>query len=439
VSLFVLATPPGGSAPRDTLQAAVDIAHYPWQNVSQLFVQSQLLAVYTPALASAPPAWTVAIRYNGNGQEIDSAGIIVFDKNGNAWVTENYTFNGDPRQPVCGSEILSKFTPTGEDAPRAPYTGGGLSGAGWGLTLDPNGDVWVGNFGFAGKGCTTLPPSNSVSKFRPDGIPLSPDTGFTQGPISFPQGTVSDQEGNIWIANCGSASVTQFRKGNPNDSRNFNGIGVEAPFGIAIDHEGNAWVTGNFSDSVAALAPDGTPLAGSPFIGGGISKPLGIAVDSLDNAWVSNSGKLPISFDCGVRPQTTGGTASVTEIRRNGQPLRSFTGGGQTIPWGIAVDGDDNIWVANFGGQRLTELCGSRRSKCPPNHKTGDPIPPTGYSFDGLTRNTSVTIDPSGNVWLANNWTNIPLPTNPGAHEVVVFVGLAAPVKAPLIGPPKRP
>jgi hypothetical protein len=243
VSLFVLATPPGGSAPRDTLQAAVDIAHYPWQNVSQLFVQSQLLAVYTPALASAPRAWTVAIRYNGNGQEIDSAGIIVFDKNGNAWVTENYTFNSDPRQPVCGSEILSKFTPTGEDAPRAPYTGGGLSGAGWGLTLDPNGDVWIGNFGFAGKGCTTLPPSNSVSKFRPDGTPLSPDTGFTQGPISFPQGTVSDQEGNIWIANCGSASVTQFRKGNPDDSRNFNGIGVEAPFGIAIDHEGNGWAT----------------------------------------------------------------------------------------------------------------------------------------------------------------------------------------------------
>jgi len=40
----------------------------------------------------------------------------------------------------------------------------------------------------------------------------------------------------------------------------------------------------------------------------------------------------------------------------NSQPMRSFAGGGQTIPWGIAVDGNDNIWVANFGGQRLTEL-----------------------------------------------------------------------------------
>jgi streptogramin lyase len=250
---------------------------------------------------------------------------------------------------------------------------------------------------------------------------------------------VSDQSGNIWIANCGGDSVTQYRNGNPNDNVYFNGIGVAAPFGMAIDAEGNAWVAGNNSDSVAALAPDGTPLAGSPFTGGGISKPLGIAVDSLDNVWVANSGILPLSFVCGGSGMPPG-KASVTEIRRDGQPLRSFTGGGQTAPWGIAVDGNDNIWVANFGGQRLTELCGSRPSNCPPRHNTGDAISPdTGYSFDGLTRNTGVAIDPSGNVWLANNWLNVPLQTNPGGHELVVFIGLAAPVKTPLIGPPQQP
>jgi streptogramin lyase len=208
---------------------------------------------------------------------------------------------------------------------------------------------------------------------------------------------------------------------------------------MAIDAEGNAWITGNNSDSVAALAPDGTALAGSPFKGGGISKPLGIAVDSLDNVWIANSGIIPLSFVCGGSG-TPPGKASVSEIRRDGQPMRSFAGGGQTVPWGIAVDGNDNIWVANFGGQRLTELCGSIPSKCPPGYKTGDPISPdTGYTFDGLTRNTGVTIDPSGNVWLANNWLNVPLQTNPGGHELVVFIGLAAPIKTPLIGPPEQP
>jgi hypothetical protein len=439
-SLFRLAAPPDGSAPEDTLQAAVDIAHFPGQNAGELFRQSQLTALYTPALATAPNAWTLAIRYNGNGQEFDGPGNMAFDKDGNIWSTNNYEYSSDPRTSVCAATTLIKLTPTGEDAPGAPYSGGGVNGAGFGITLDTNGDVWVGNFGFKGKGCTETPPSNSVSQFRADGIPVSPNiVGFTQGHISFPQATLSDQSGNIWIANCGSDSVTQFRNGNPNDNINFKRIGVAAPFGMAIDVEGNAWIAGNNSDSVAALAPNGAPLSGSPFTGGGISKPLSIAVDSLDNVWVANSGIIPFSFVCGGSG-TPPGKASVTEIRRDGQPMRSFTGGGQTVPWGIAVDGNDNIWVANFGGQRLTELCGSRPSKCPPGRSTGDPISPeTGYSSDALARNTGVAIDPSGNVWLANNWMNVPLQTNPGGHELVVFIGLAATVKTPLIGPPQQP
>lgn len=392
-SLFRLATPPGGSAPQDTLQAAVDIAHFPAQNARKLFKQSQLSSLYTPALSSAPDAWTLAIRYNGDGHEFDGPGNMAFDKDGNIWSTNNYEYNNDPHQSVCGGQTLIKLTPTGADAPGAPYSGGGVNGAGFGITLDTNGDVWVGNFGFAGTGCTELPPSDSVSQFLPDGTAVSPDPtqappggGYTQGPIKLPQATLSDQSGNIWITNCGGDNVTQFRNGNPNDSRDFDGLGVRSPFGMTIDAEGNAWVTGNDTDNVVELAPDGTVLGS--FTGGGISKPLSIAVDSLDNVWVANSGMIPISFLCHPRSGNSGGgTPSVTQIRRDGQPMRSFAGGGQTIPWGIAVDGNDNIWVANFGGQRLTELCGSRPSNCPPGHKTGDPISPdTGYTFDGLTR-----------------------------------------------------
>ena len=54
-------------------------------------------------------------------------------------------------------------------------------------------------------------------------------------------------------------------------------------------------------------------------------------------------------------------------------------------------------------------------------------------------RVTSVTIDGSGNVWLANNWKQIPVQSNPGGYGVVVFVGLATPVQMPLLGPPEKP
>jgi hypothetical protein len=48
-----------------------------------------------------------------------------------------------------------------------------------------------------------------------------------------------------------------------------------------------------------------------------------------------------------------------------------------------------------------------------------------------------VQIDASGNVWVANNLKRI-APTV-GGDGLVEFIGLAAPVKTPLIGPPQRP
>src|SRR5690242_21154113 len=93
---------------------------------------------------------------------------------------------------------------------------------------------------------------------------------------------------------------------------------------------------------------------------------------------------------------------SMARVAPDGTVTR-FQGAGMTVPWGIAVDGDDNIWVANFFGQRLSHLCGARVDTCPTGH-VGDEISPTqtGYFFDGLQRNTGVQIDASGNVWLAN-------------------------------------
>jgi hypothetical protein len=49
-SLFDLTRPPGSKPPHDTLQAVVNIAHYPWQNVESLFDLSQLQILYQPAL-----------------------------------------------------------------------------------------------------------------------------------------------------------------------------------------------------------------------------------------------------------------------------------------------------------------------------------------------------------------------------------------------------
>ncbi|MFB7618872.1 NHL repeat-containing protein [Kitasatospora sp. NPDC056181] len=451
--LFRLAGQPGQPEPANTFEAAVAIAHGPGEHVGELFALAAVRPLYRPALPTAPDAWTLALRYTGNGHEINGPGNIAFDADGNAWVTNNYEYAEDPRTSVCGGRSVLRLSPTGEDVPGAPYRGGGLYGAGYGITLDPKGDVWVGNFGFQGSGCP-LDPSGlyrSVSQFGPDGAAKSPAEGWRSGGIVQPQGTVSDRDGNIWIADCGGRSVTVVPHGDPQAARRIappDGALVK-PFDLAVDGNGQVWVTGNGSDSVLQLSPEGEPVR--TVTGGGITNPLGVATDSGGNAWVANSGVVPLPCEDGtstgladavrdVTQRVPG--ASVTVVGPDGTtPDQPFVNDGLFLPWGIAVDGDDTVWVANFGGHRVARLCGTRLSACPPGYRTGQAISPpdSGYTFDGLSRNTAVQIDPSGNVWLANNWQTVPLQTNPGGRELVVFIGLAAPVCAPLIGPPQQP
>jgi sugar lactone lactonase YvrE len=445
-SLFALAKPPGGDRPRNTLQAAVNIAHCPWKNPILLFLQSKLRNPYGSALLLPPDAWTLALVYDGNGHEFDGPGNMSIDPDGNVWSTNNYEFSNSPFTCVSGGREVLKLTPTGADAPNAPYSGGGLFGAGFGIALDPMGNAWVSNFGFQGNNngtdCDPDPPVLSVSKFSSKGDALSPSTGYTQGEISQPQGTVSDQQGNIWIANCGNNSITKYPGGNPAQAQNFHDLGLVRPFDIAIDGEGNAWISSSGNNTVVGLTPAGKMIPGSP-IDVGEQEPFGIAVDSLGNIWVANTGVLDLP--CGGNKGggvTPSDKPSITMITRSGDHAKatSFNGGGLLVPWSIAIDGDDNIWVANFAGQQLAEFCGARSSNCPNGYQTGDPISPrTGYSSDALTRNTGVEIDPSGNIWLANNWRTAAVQTNPGGGGLVVFIGLAAPIKTPLIGPPHRP
>ncbi|MFE7486598.1 NHL repeat-containing protein [Kitasatospora sp. NPDC057541] len=450
--LFDLARRPGRERPRDTLRAAVDIAHDPGHNAAALYDLAATTPSYLPALSAAPAAWTVALRYAGDGREIDGPGNLAFDREGNAWVSNNYRYGADPAVPVCGGRTVLKFTPTGRDAPGAPFGGGGLYGAGFGITVDARGSAWVGNFGFQGAGCPIdpTPLERSVSRFAPDGTPLSPPDGWRRGGIVQPQGMAADRAGTVWVANCGGDSVTRIPDGDAGRAEEVPTPGLHKPFGAAVDPAGRLWATGNGSDSVQVLAPDGTPEL--TVTGGGLRRPLAVATDSRGNAWVSNSGILPVPCggstadelaaaavggDSGPRPG-----ASVTLIGADGTPApEPFGNGGLFLPWGVAVDGEDTVWVANFGGHRVARLCGTDLTACPPGFRTGQPISPpdTGYPSDGLERNTGLQIDPSGNVWLANNWRTVPVQSNPGGHELVVLVGAAAPVPAPRLDGPGRP
>jgi hypothetical protein len=236
------------------------------------------------------------------------------------------------------------------------------------------------------------------------------------------------------------------------------------PFSIAIDREGDAWVTGSYNGTLAEIDPAGNVVQVIPSAGSDgdivLSRPLGDVSDSHGNIWVANSDFMDVP--CPPTPTPTLGAANAPSItlfkqQSGGEPpvATTFTGGGLTIPWGIAVDGADTVWVANFGypftasqptgpadwpaPNAISQFCGAAAAKCPPGkQQVGMAISPeTGYTSDAMERITAVAIDPSGNVWLANNWKKTPVHQNPGENSLAVIVGAATPLRTPVIGTPR--
>ncbi len=446
--LFAAATGDNGDRPTNTLQAAQQIARNPWRNVQALFdlLPAQDEAVYPPILRYPPTDWTLSLISTGGG--LDSPGGISIAANGEIWANNNFMVGSQSfLNPGIGSVPglgVTRLTPDGKPiSPPFGYEGGGTYGAGFGLAIDQHGRVWVGNFA-----------GSSVSEFSSDGRPLSPaPSGYTAGGgTASVQGTVVDQFGNIWSANQGGDSISFFPVNRPElgvtwTNTNSPKCRFNSPFGVAIDRQGYAWVANltnpaGTSGSIVRVdrnhperCPDG-PIR----IGGA---PQGIALDSLGNLWVTHFGRDYVTL---YQP-SLGTWTDITP------PDSALSGG-----WGIAVDGADNVWVADFWGNRVVELCGVA-GNCPPGHETGDLISTkAGYGgAGGMQHITSVVIDQSGNVLVANNNndqalcdTGIALDAEMtvelekrsmecGGNGILVFYGIAAPVAAPLIGPPRRP
>lgn len=419
--LFVLARPPRGPRPSTTLQAILDIARNPVHNTARLFALSRADGG-SRGLRAPPSAWVLSLVYTTGG--FDGPGRIAIDSRGDVWSTNNFQPPGTA--PGLGLVVLS---PTGVPIDHSPVTGGGLQGAWWGIAIDRRDDVWVSSY----TGADPNPPTSRafvggkhVSEFTGAGAALSPPSGFSNGGINAPQGVAVDESGNVWIANHGANSVTEYPHGDPSAARVITGGGISQPFAVATDARGRVWVSDNALSAapgaVSEISPSGRAFG--PIRGGGLRSPQGIAIDQAGNLWVADFG-----------------SNSLTEIApdgrvRRGSPIRAPSLRG---PWGVAVDGGGNVWVASFLGRTLTELCGVRRSLCPVGKRTGQVISPPvrGFTNGGLEHLTSVQVDPSGNVWVANNWKT--LKPVVGGNGLVEFIGLATPVRTPLIGPPRRP
>jgi sugar lactone lactonase YvrE len=269
----------------------------------------------------------------------------------------------------------------------------------------------------------------------------------TQAELSQPAGVALDSSGNIYISDishyeirkvtASTGTISQFAGTGTAGYSGDGGPAISAelssnPYRVAVDNAGNIYIADSASPRIrmvaastgyiSTIAGNGT-ACGSPTAscGDGMSAtsaelnfPVGVAVDNYRNIYIGDS------FDNRVR--AVGASAQhvvlpahldIDRIAGNGNPGSAGDGGPATgaelnNPFGVAVDGSGNIYVADCNNNLIRKVNASTGiiSTVAGNGTAG-------YSGDGgaatsaeLNRPTGVAVDTVGNIYVADFQNN---------------------------------
>lgn len=233
--------------------------------------------------------------------------------------------------------------------------------------------------------------------------------------FSTPLGVGTDGAGNVYVADTGNhtirkitpAGVVTIFAGTPGEAGSEDGTGANARFwrpeGIAVDGAGNVYVADTGNLIIRKVSPGGvvTTLAGAPGEFGGdngtgdaarFGWPRGIAVDIAGNVYVADSGNWAIrkitpegvvttldnyfEYPAGV---AVDGAGNIYVTDSDAGTLHKVTPAGVEtvlageyydwgsndgigsearfrIPMGVAVDGEGNVFVADFGNKIIRKV-----------------------------------------------------------------------------------
>ena len=325
---------------------------------------------------------------------------VAVDKAGNLYVAD------------WGNHTIRRITPAGDVTTIAGKAGvsGYVNGNGnvarfngpIRLTADTNGNLYVSDSGNA-----------VIRKIRP---PTPPDTNWVvsllagtvgtpgtndghPGRFQGPHGIAVDQAGIVYVADRGGHTIRKIFlqdidivvktivgtpskfacpgvDGTNNDVRFCN----DAPSGLTVDSAGNLYTTDLNNSTVRKITPVGTnwvvtTIAGYTFVdqfgnpSGGYAdgtgtnalfgNPFNLTVDSAGNLFVADTG-YPGNYGEMIRKITPVGTNWVVTTLAGSVGV---TGGDDGVgssalfywPYGIAVDTNGNVYVADYGNDRVTK------------------------------------------------------------------------------------
>lgn len=452
------ATPVGGAKPKTTLEAMAGIARRPWANAKEFYALfdeaypqpkdgSRRAAPFLPYLAWTPPDFALSLCFAGGG--MCANGRFMFDADGNLWSGQNWMPGSQSGVVKSIGGGVIKFSPNGRplSPPITGFTGMGLDGVGWGTAVTRE-HVWATSF----NGKILVMDFNGRPVAKADDFPFKEK-------LSGLMGVGVSAKGDVWVADGSGDRLLHFPGGRIKDGRVVKVKGLKSPFDIVIDSKDRVWVSNSQSDIVARFPAD-DPAKVETFRAGIAVRAL--ALDSKENVWVASNASLDFPIPkvpdgasimeqfrimAGAAFKYPKSTGVINLIRPDGtQPEpRGFTGGGAVdMPWGLNIDGNDDVWVGNFGPRNngVVFMAGADPKGHPEGTKPGDVL----HVFRGgsIQLLTDVNIDPAGNVWAANNWNDPRAAAEPnppsristwgGGSGLTVIYSVAAPVKPPRMG-----
>jgi streptogramin lyase len=403
-TLISATTPTAGTAPTNTLQALLNIALHPSYQAATLFSLVTAIAPYAPAISVTPRDWALRIAYGfGNLPLALNLGI---DAAGDIWLLNQGYGASTPA-------LLTELNNNGAVLSGSGYSAGSVV-YGNGMSLDPNGDVWV----------TGTQPA-AVAKISNNGSTLISAVSLPSNLLE-PVDVAADGSGNAWIVNASSSgsSPSLFKLStsgvNLSGAQGFGSGGLASPGKVAIDGAGKAWLGGSLSTMISQFSSTGSLLSGSGYSGAGLqatpfSSP--IAIDNTGSAWISS---------------TSTNTAQVARFSSTGSTLSGASGYPSCVlqdvsPYvcvgalPIAIDGAGHAFTEALYQYLIRGRVSQTLNGIVELDGTGAIVSgKMGYDTENLDSAPALQVDSSGNLW------------GTAGSYVFEIVGVATPAVTPL-------
>jgi sugar lactone lactonase YvrE len=360
---------------------------------------------------------------------------------------------GMPASLVLGQPNFDSAIPFGTaEANGSELSDANVGQASWNAAFDAHGNLWVADEGFNRVLEFTPPFTTFMTASLVLGQSAFSGTAAGDGAsnLSDPNGLAFDASGNLWVSDSDNNRVVEFttpfstgmaaslvlgQTGFGLDASGSGSAQLHYPFGLAFD-QGSLWVADSQNNRVVEYpAPFTVGEAATAFLGQ--STPTGdqsglsatnlsdasyIAFDSRGNVWVSDwFNNRVVEFPA---PITTGEAATVVV----GQPNLNTAGASYSDSLaqaaGIWMDGHGNLWVSDYGHNRVLEYAGSVSAivtnQTPVVVLGQGNLTTTGAntSRTGLDHPTDVVGDPKGNIWVTDDYNNRVLEYAPAVYSL---------------------